>query len=48
MDSETSPRIDVRLDSRDGGSVAFVTVDNRRKLNVLGRALMREFIGALE
>jgi enoyl-CoA hydratase/carnithine racemase len=48
MDSETSPRIDVRLDSRDGGSVAFVTVENRRKLNVLGRALMREFIGALE
>jgi enoyl-CoA hydratase/carnithine racemase len=48
MDSETSPRIDVRLDSRDGGDVAFVTVNNRRKLNILGRALMREFIGAMD
>ena len=48
MDTETSRRIDARLESRDGGSVAFVTVDNRRKLNVLGRALMREFIVALE
>jgi enoyl-CoA hydratase len=48
MDSETSPRIDVRLESREAGEVAFVTVDNRRKLNVLGRALMREFITAIE
>jgi enoyl-CoA hydratase/carnithine racemase len=48
MDSETSARIDVRIDSREGGEVAFVTVDNRRKLNILGRALMREFIAAIE
>jgi enoyl-CoA hydratase/carnithine racemase len=48
MDSETSPHIDVRLDSRDGGAVAFLRVDNRRKLNILGRALMREFIAAME
>jgi enoyl-CoA hydratase/carnithine racemase len=48
MDSETSPRIHVRLDCRAGGEVAFVTVDNRRKLNILGRALMREFIARLE
>jgi enoyl-CoA hydratase len=48
MDSQTCARIDVRLESRDGGEVAFVTVDNQRKLNILGRALMREFIGAME
>ena len=48
MDSQTSARIDVRLQSRDGAEVAFVSVDNQRKLNILGRALMREFIGAME
>jgi enoyl-CoA hydratase/carnithine racemase len=48
MDSETSPHIGVRLDSREGGAVAFVMVDNRRKLNIMGRALMRDFIAAIE
>jgi enoyl-CoA hydratase/carnithine racemase len=48
MDSETSPHIGVRLDSRKGGAVAFVTVDNQRKLNIIGRALMRDFIAAIE
>ncbi len=48
MDTETSPRIEVRIDSRDGGEVAFLTVDNRRKLNVLGRALMRDFIARMD
>jgi enoyl-CoA hydratase len=48
MQSETAPRIDVRIDAREGGEVAFLTVDNRRKLNVLGRALMRGFIAAIE
>ncbi|MEA2758393.1 MAG: hypothetical protein QOH65_1006 [Methylobacteriaceae bacterium] len=48
MDSETSPHVDVRIDSREGGEVAFVTVDNRRKLNILGRALMREFISVID
>jgi enoyl-CoA hydratase/carnithine racemase len=48
MDSETSPRIDVRIDSREGGEVAFVTVDNQRKLNILGRALMRELISVMD
>jgi enoyl-CoA hydratase/carnithine racemase len=47
MDNET-PRIDVRLESRDGGEVGFVTVDNRRKLNIIGRALMGDFIAAME
>jgi enoyl-CoA hydratase/carnithine racemase len=48
MDSETSPHIDVRIDSREGGELAFVTVDNQRKLNILGRALMREFISVMD
>jgi enoyl-CoA hydratase/carnithine racemase len=48
MDSERPPHIDVRLESRDGGEVAFVRVENQRKLNVLGRALMRDFIAGLE
>jgi enoyl-CoA hydratase/carnithine racemase len=48
MGSETSPRIDVRLESREGGEIAFVTVDNRRKLNIIGRTLMGDFIAAME
>jgi enoyl-CoA hydratase len=48
MDSETSPHIGVRLDSREGGAIAFVTVDNQRKLNIIGRAMMRDFIAAIE
>ena len=48
MTSETSPRIETRLESREGGEVAFLTLDNRRKLNIVGRALMHEFIGAMQ
>jgi enoyl-CoA hydratase len=48
MDSEIPPHLDVRLDSREGGEVAFIRVDNQRKLNILGRALMREFVAAME
>ena len=43
-----SGRVDLRLDERVGGSVAFLTVDNRAKLNTLDSALMREFIAAVE
>ncbi len=42
------PRIDLRLDERQEGVVAFLTLDNRAKLNTLDGALMREFIGAVE
>jgi enoyl-CoA hydratase/carnithine racemase len=48
MSSKKFPHIGVRLDSRERGTVAFVTVDNRHKLNILGRALMRDFIAAIE
>ena len=31
-----------------GGTIAFLTIDNRAKLNTLDRALMSEFIGKVE
>jgi enoyl-CoA hydratase/carnithine racemase len=40
-------RVDVRLDQRQGGSVAYLTFDNRKKLNTLDRALMTQFIAAV-
>jgi enoyl-CoA hydratase/carnithine racemase len=45
--SGTSPRIHVRLDKRAQGTVAYLTLDNRAKLNTLDRALMTEFIAAV-
>jgi enoyl-CoA hydratase len=41
-------RVDVRIDERAGGTIAFLTIDNRAKLNTLHRALMAEFIGKVE
>ena len=41
-------RVDVRIDARADGTIAFLTVDNRAKLNTLDRALMSEFIGKVE
>jgi enoyl-CoA hydratase/carnithine racemase len=41
-------RVDVRMDQRAGGTIAFLTIDNRAKLNTLDRALMSEFIGEVE
>ena len=41
-------RLDLRLEARGGGSVAYLTVDNRAKLNTLDSALMRDFIAAVE
>ncbi len=43
-----SARVDVRLEARAGGSIAYVTVDNRAKLNTLDSALMGEFIAAVD
>ena len=40
--------VDLRLDERAGGTIAFLTVDNRAKLNTLDSKLMREFIAAVE
>jgi enoyl-CoA hydratase/carnithine racemase len=44
----SASRVDLRLDERAGGTVAFLTVDNRAKLNTLDRALMTDFIGKVE
>ncbi len=41
-------RIDVRFDTRPGGSIAYLAVDNRAKLNILDRALMSEFIATVD
>jgi len=41
-------RVDVRFDARSGGTIACLTIDNRAKLNTLDRALMTEFIAAVE
>ena len=41
-------RIDVRVEERAQGAVAFLTLDNRAKLNTLDRALMLQFIAAVE
>jgi enoyl-CoA hydratase/carnithine racemase len=43
MATGVQPRVDVRLVSGEAGVVAYLTIDNAAKLNVLGRALMAEF-----
>jgi enoyl-CoA hydratase len=40
--------VDLRLDARERGSIAYLTLDNRAKLNTLNSALMREFIATVE
>jgi len=47
MADRDGPHVDVRLDKRERGTVAFVTLDNQAKLNTLNRALMTEFIAAI-
>jgi enoyl-CoA hydratase len=41
-------RVDLRLDARERGTVAYLTIDNREKLNTLDRALMTAFIAAVD
>ncbi len=48
MTDAASPRIEVRLTSDERGAVAYLTVDNRRKLNTLDRALMTDFVRQVE
>jgi enoyl-CoA hydratase/carnithine racemase len=47
MAERDGPHIDVRLDKREQGVVAFVTLDNQKKLNTLNRALMTEFVATV-
>lgn len=44
MTSASPARVDLRLEQRGQGSVAYLTVDNRVKLNTLNSALMRALI----
>src|SRR5260370_1082663 len=48
MTDAAAPRIEVRLTSDERGAVAYLTVDNRRKLNTLDRALMTDFVRLVE
>lgn len=41
-------RIETRFDTRPGGAIAYLTIDNRAKLNTLDRALMSEFIATVD
>jgi enoyl-CoA hydratase/carnithine racemase len=42
------PRIRVRVDERAEGAVAWLTLDNRDRLNTLDRALMTGFVAAVD
>jgi enoyl-CoA hydratase/carnithine racemase len=42
--ADAAPRIEVSLKTDARGTVATMTVDNQKKLNTLGSALMRDFI----
>lgn len=48
MSGAAASRVDLRLDQRAGGKGAYLTLDNRAKLNTLDRALMIEFIEQAE
>jgi enoyl-CoA hydratase/carnithine racemase len=41
-------RVDVQVSTCEGAAVAYLTLDNRKKLNTLDSALMRAFIAAVE
>jgi enoyl-CoA hydratase len=43
----THGRVLVRTETRQGGKIAFVTIDHRAKLNALGSKLMAEFVDAV-
>jgi enoyl-CoA hydratase/carnithine racemase len=47
MSDAASSRVDLRLETREGGSIAFLTLDNRAKLNTLDSVLMTDFIGRI-
>jgi enoyl-CoA hydratase/carnithine racemase len=48
MAANSAPRIDVRVASNEQGAIAYVTVDNRAKLNTLTQALMIDFVTQVE
>lgn len=48
MNGGAASRVDLRLEKRGDGIVAFLTLDNRAKLNTLHSALMTDFIGRVD
>jgi enoyl-CoA hydratase/carnithine racemase len=48
MTAAMAARIDLRVEQRAGGVVAFLTIDNRAKLNTLDRALMAQIVATVE
>ena len=48
MSEDAVPGIALRIERRDGGSIAALTVDNRAKLDILDRALMDKIVAAVE
>jgi enoyl-CoA hydratase len=48
MSPSSTPGIDVGLDVRAAGTVAYLTVDNRARLNTLNSGLMTEFLVRVE
>jgi enoyl-CoA hydratase len=47
MSSDDASRVEMRLDERRGGPVAFVTINNASRLNAMSSALMDEFVDTL-
>ncbi|HEU5019437.1 MAG TPA: enoyl-CoA hydratase [Pseudolabrys sp.] len=48
MRDPAAPHIDLRFDPRSAGTIAYLTLDNRAKLNTLTRALMTDFVEKVE
>jgi enoyl-CoA hydratase len=48
MEQSGKERIDVRLDERQQGLVAFVTIRNEAKLNILSADVMAQFVAAMQ
>jgi len=40
-------RVQVRRETREGGGVAFITLNDERRLNALGSEIMKQFVDAL-
>src|SRR5262252_2774106 len=47
MSRDDASLVEMRLEAREGGLIAFVTVNNAPHLNAMNSALMDEFIGTL-
>ena len=40
-------RVQVRRETGEGGGVAFITLNDERRLNALGSEIMKQFVDAL-